>query len=132
MDQNVAPFLLGMLFSAILVAAACVVAFWRGVSRSTPKPTRKASLEATPNSPPDSVQAQIAALQTDQASLFSTLEKLTTTVKRLSSRNGMRELREEPAGPPPVGTPKSELRKFYGIDGKTGAEQAALQLTREA
>lgn len=68
----------------------------------------------------------------DQAALFSTLEKLTTTVKRLSSRNGMRELRETHATAPPHGASKAQLREFYGISRMSGPEQAQHQLELEA
>jgi len=125
MEKSAVPFLLVTLCMTILLVAAYAAAFWRRASASTPKPKPSPSPEVTP----DSVQAQIAQLQADQAALFATLERLTTTVKRLSSRNGMRELREREA--PPIGTPKSELRKFYGIAGMPGPAQAEMQLKRE-
>lgn len=127
MEKSALPYLLVIGIMTICFIASYALAFWLRDSRSTTRTKPSQSPEATPNS----VQAQVAQLQTDQAALFATLEKLTTTVKRLSSRNGMRDLRDRAEEPPPIGTPKSELRKFYGIAAKSGPEQAAEQLQRE-
>src|SRR5262245_39897333 len=88
------------------VIAAFVIASWRRASRST-RPSKQ------PESPAPIPASELASLQVDQAALFSSLEKLSTTVKRLSSREGMRRLREEKPSAPPVGAPKRELLKYY-------------------
>lgn len=63
-------------------------------------------------------EIRFAKVEADQAELFSTLSKLTTTVKRLSSRAGMQDVRDRQGSTvPPIGTPKAELRKFYGVKG---------------
>lgn len=58
--------------------------------------------------------AKYAKLSTDLAELFSTLESVTTTIKRLSSRAGMQDVRaRRNEGPPPPGASKNELREYY-------------------
>ena len=87
------------------------------------------SFEAIPSS-----DAALAQLMADQAALYSTLEKLTTTVKRLSSRKGMQDLREREAAPPeapPVGSDKATLLRHYGMAGKVGPAFAQAQLQLE-
>lgn len=115
-----------MLSLLSLVIAACVR--WSRGSPSTPTPKRKASPEATLTS---ETPAALAAVQADQAVLFSTLEKLTTTMKRLSSRAGMRELREKEQADsnsaPPPGASKAEVLRFYKMAGKVGPEFARAQ-----
>jgi hypothetical protein len=105
-----------------------VLVFSRGASRST----RRTKSEPE-DSPSQDLRSALASLQADQAELYATLEKLTTTVKRLSSRAGMQELREQRNGhessgrasgqnPPPTGAPKAELlrvvpgRCTHGLD----------------
>jgi len=112
-----------IMITSICSLAMCALAVWSMASRSTRSTKR-------PNSPEATHSSAIAALQADQAALFSTLEKLTTTVKRLSSRQGMRDGRAEPEVPP-VGTPKQKLREFYGLTGKSPAQVAAEQFERE-
>jgi hypothetical protein len=113
-----------------VVVAAC--ARWVLGSRSTPTRKPKPSPEATPTS---ETHAALAAVQADQAVLFSTLEKLTTTIKRLSSRAGMREIREreqeDSNSAPPVGATKAELLRHYGLAGKVGPAFAQAQLELE-
>lgn len=128
MEANVQQLLLAIAILSGFSAAACALVAWRLASRSTP------SRKSPPSPPPTQTSdAALAQLQADQASLFSTLEKLTTTVKRLSSRNGMRELREERQTPaaPPVGASKVQLLRHYGMAGKVGPEFARAQLERE-
>ena len=110
-------------------AAAYVVVAWRRASRSTRRPTQPESPPPTPGS-----DAALAQVQADQAALFSTLEKLTTTVKRLSSRQGMRDLRDRDhsAEAPPVGASKAQLLRHYGMSGKIGPAFAQAQLDLEA
>lgn len=113
---------------SIASVAAAVVVRWKPGSASTrtPKPTPSPETTQTSVTP-----AALAAMQADQVALFSTLEKLTTSMKRLSSRSGMRELRErEEAGSnsdPPAGTSKAELLRHYGMAGKVGPAFAEAQ-----
>lgn len=113
-----------LIFSTAL-AACCVLACWKWASSSTPRRKSPASEPATPTS------GQLATVLADQAELFSALEKLTTTVKRLSSRAGMQDHREKlsaeasaATAPPPPGTPKAELRRYYGLNGASHVEVA--------
>ena len=124
MVVSVPLWLLITLTTSPLWLAGCVLVLWRAVSPST-RPSKR------PTTPTSATPSELASLQADVASLFSTLEKLTTTVRRLSSRQGMRDLREREAGPPPIGTPKSELRKYYGVNGMSGPQQAEFQQLRE-
>lgn len=101
-----------------LLAAGCAVACWHLASRFTQlqRWARKRVMTETSD-------AKLAGVLADQAELFSTLGKLTTTVKRLSSRHGMQDLRERhssPAGPPPLGDKKA-AREFF-LAGKTPAQ----------
>jgi len=125
MEFDVPQWLLITSIWSNLLVAGCVVALWLRGSPSTRARKSQPSSPATPSS----VESTLAQIQVDQAALFSTLEKLTTTVKRLSSRSGMQHLREEREHPrsPPIGTPKQQLRIHYGLAGKTPAEIAALQ-----
>jgi hypothetical protein len=76
----------------------------------------------------------LSDLEADQVALSSTQEKLCTTVKRLTSRAGMREHRErenDSSSDPPVGTSKAELLRHYGMAGKVGPEFARAQMEME-
>jgi hypothetical protein len=69
----------------------------------------------------------LAKLAVDQAELSSSVEKLATTLKRVNSRHAMQEHRSgRAASDPPPGTSKAELRRIYGLNGKTPAEIAAM------
>lgn len=127
MEINVAPFLLGTAITSLLLVAGYVAACWRADSRSTR--SRKSPAELSTGTS----DARFAKVEAEMAELFSTLEKLTTTVKRISSRQGMRDLRakDDPPPVPPPGTSKAELRRFYGVNGLSGPEQAKMQLERE-
>lgn len=122
--------LLTLTLSILLVAVSASVHFWRG-SASTRSAKRPPSPEPTQSSPP---QSELASLRADVDSLFSTLEKNSTTLKRLSSRAGMREVRErrESDSAPPRGAPKAELLRHYGMSGKVGPAFAQAQLSLEA
>lgn len=124
-------FWLTMTICSLLLTVAAARALWRLGSASTPPRKQRPSQEPTPSSPPAS---EIASLQVDQASLFSNLEKLTTTVKRLSSRQGMRDnrARKESASAPPLGASKADLLRFYGMSGKVGPAFAQAQLDLES
>lgn len=117
--------LLTLSLSTLLVAVSVSVHFWRG-SASTRSAKRPSSPPETPSS---QLQSELASLREDVGSLFSTLEKNSTTLKRLSSRAGMRETRERQASAsaPPVGAPKAELLRHYGMSGKVGPEFARAQ-----
>lgn len=124
------------LFSLIIATALIcslagyAVAVWKRDSASTPRRKSAAPPEETPTS---DIRTALAQVQVDQAALFSTLEKLTTTVKRLSSRNGMRELRSEreTTEAPPLGASKADLLRHYGMRGKVGPEFARAQQEME-
>lgn len=122
--------LLTMLITSLCLIASCVLALCWRVFRSTraPKPPR------SPPRTPDSEHPSLARLETlaaDQAELFSAVGKLSTTVKRLSSRAGMQDFREKERGDsnsaPPVGASKTELLRHYGMAGKVGPEFARAQ-----
>lgn len=115
----------------ILLLVGCVAACW---NRDSPSIRRRRSTPEPPST--STLDARIAQVLADQAELFSTLEKLTTTVKRLSSRQGMRDAREESrssrdSNPPPVGAAKVDLLRYYGMAGKTGPNFAQAQLDLE-
>lgn len=100
-----------------LLLAGFAVAAWSRASASTRRSKQPAS---PPQTPPSEIH--LATLAADQAELFSTLGKLTTTVKRLSSRQGMQDVRDRraTAEAPALGTSKAELLKHYGLSGATG------------
>ena len=111
--------------------ALSVRAYLKGGSRATQSRKSPSSSEQTP---PSVTDARVAQMEVDQASLFSTLEKLTTTVKRLSSRAGMQDVRARRATAddvPPEGAPKADLFRHYGMSGKVGPDFAREQLARE-
>lgn len=116
-------------FCLIWSTACCAGAFWAWGSVSTRRRKPPPSLEPPPSS------GQLARLEADQLELSSALEKINTTMKRLSSRQGMRDLRERQAEDqdtaPPVGAPKVELLRHYGMAGKVGPEFAKAQMARE-
>jgi len=127
MDASVLLSLLVITITLLFLAVGCASVFWIRASRSTRRQKSPPSCE-TPSS-----EAALAQVRADQAELFSTLEKLTTTVKRLSSRQGMRELREAPPlrDDPPQGTSKADLLRHYGMSGKVGPAFAQAQLDLE-
>lgn len=118
------------------VGVAYAVGRWSTGSRSTPPKKQPPSPQVTPDSGTPSVLAALQRLEADQASLSSTLESVVTTTKRLSSRQGMRDLRarraaaEQPAEPP-TGASKADLYRYYGMAGKVGPEFAREQMRRE-
>jgi len=114
--------------------AGYAFAAWKRASPSTRQRKQPPSPPTTPDSETPSL-AHLARLEADQAELFSTLGKLTTTVKRLSSRAGMQDFRDreraETGEPPPRGTAKAELLRYYGMSGKVGPAFAQAQLQLE-
>src|SRR5262245_46514874 len=123
--------LITLTFSVCTLVGCAAVRWMRG-SPSTPSRKPKPSLETIATSETPSALAAVIA---DQAALFSAFESMAKTVKRLSTRNAMRDARE--AGPPgsssapPVGTSKTELRRFYGLSGKAGPAFVSRQLELE-
>jgi hypothetical protein len=113
--------LITSIFSLSVAVTSAVVAFRLG-SRFTALAKWARGLVTTKTS-----DAALAQINADLAESFSTLEKLTTTVKRLSSRHGMQDMRERRStqGPPPPGASKAEVRKYYLV-GKTPSEIAAM------
>lgn len=128
MDHTVALWLLATSILSLLLAASSVIVSLREASRSTRVRKWLREQVLTKTSEP-----RIAKVEGDQAELFLILEKLTTALKRVTSKAGMAELREKRANaPPPVGASKAELRRYYGIAGVPGPEVAARQLRGEA
>jgi hypothetical protein len=81
---------------------------------------------------PEKWDSRLTDLSAEVVSLSSSFEKVTRQLMRLNSREGMRELRareDGPGTPPPLGTPKGELRKFYGLQGLSGPEVARRQMS---
>lgn len=134
MAADAALLWLNIAITSTLLVVFCVAAVFRRASRSTPPKKPPLLLAQTQPLPPPS-DPKWAQLETDQAELFSTLGKLTTTVKRLSSRAGMQDVRArgEAREAPPKGTSKAELLRFYGMSGKVGPSfaQAQLELDRD-
>jgi len=113
-----------ILISSLLLAALSAIVSFRVASRSTQQRNwlRRQVLTQTSD-------AHYAKLRAEMLELCVALEKTNTTVKRLSSRAGMADVRERRANePPPLGTPKAQLRLHYGLLGKTPQEIAKIQL----
>lgn len=127
MAGNALLFLVVTLITSIFWLVAFAFAFWRWGSPSTRRRKPPTSDEPTLTS------GHLARLEADQAELFAALEKTQTTVKRLSSRQGMRDKREsdQDAEVPPIGTDKATLLRHYGMSGKVGPDFARAQLKRE-
>lgn len=125
MGEKPVPLPLAIAITLSFLAAVCASVSWIVALRSS-RAVR--SLLVQMQTPPS--DARLAAVEADQAELFSTLEKLTTTTKRLTSRSAMRERRErgQADGPPPFGAPKAEVRRYYGFT-QDGPEFARRQLT---
>lgn len=128
MGSPVLPFLLITMITSLASIVVCVAVLWRRASPSTPPPKPLAS--------PPPIQPSLGALaqmQADQADLSSAVEKITTTVKRLTARQGMRDVRErrEASAVPGTGASKLELLRHYGLAGKVGPAFAQRQLELE-
>jgi hypothetical protein len=125
MESEHAPWLLATLILSLLALAGSVTACWIAVSRASRHSKLLRELAQMPPS-----DANLAKALADQAELFSTLGKLTTTVKRLSSRAGMEDIRSRRQGDdaPPPGASKAEVRRHYGFT-RDGPAFAAHQLT---
>lgn len=107
---------------SVCIAVSSAIVSWRWGSRVTQlrKWARGRVLTETSD-------VKLAAVHSDLAELSSTLQKLTTTVRRLSSRHGMQDMRERRSQqdqPPPPGN-KAAARAFY-LHGKTPAQIASL------
>jgi hypothetical protein len=130
MDSDVVPFLLGIATLSTSLAVLYALGRWLRVSRSIPRAKVPASGEVTSGE----VLRRLQELEADQVALSSTQEKLSTTVKRLTSRAGMRELRDresDSSSAPPKGTSKADLLRHYGMSGKVGPDFARAQLRLE-
>lgn len=127
MDVSALLWSLITLISLLLLAVSYALVAWIKDSRST---RSKKPNDSPPPTPPSDA-GKMAQLEADQAALFSTLEKLTTTVKRVSSRQGMRDLRARDEGPPPVGASKADLLRYYGMHGKLGPDFTRAQQNLE-
>jgi hypothetical protein len=82
-----------------------------------------------------SLMKRLASAELRTTELESAFSELMDNWKRLRSREGMRELRSRRAASdapeaPPFGTPKEELRRHYGLSGKSAAEVASLHLNK--
>lgn len=128
MEPIVQPYSHLMLITGIWALVASVVAALVWGSRSTR--SRKSPPAPAPTEISDALLLRMAQIEATQAELFSTLESLTTTVKRLSSRQGMRDVRARRAteDPPPIGAPKADLLRHYGMSGKVGPAFARAQM----
>lgn len=101
------------------------------------RPVRRASPQDSASTPeekaPPRWESRLLEVETELASLCSNFEKVNRQLMRLNSRAGMRELRARSSASeaPPVGAPKAELRRYYGVNGLSGPDQAAKQLDIE-
>lgn len=120
MAELVAPLLQIIGITSIFLVAGYAVASWREGSRSTRAKKSAPEPALTPIS-----ESRLAKLEAEMAELWSLLEKNTAAMSKLSSRLARRNERAQPEVPP-VGASKTELRKFYGIEGKTPPEVARL------
>jgi len=119
---------------SLLLGATCAVVCWRAVSRCTQLMNALREVQRTPTS-----AARFETLEAEQVEFASSLQKISKTVKRLSSRYGMEELRErrgnEETDAPPIGAPKTELRAWasrkVGAQIGQGPEFARQQLKYE-
>jgi len=119
--ENVLLSLLTIVILLICLVAACAVAYFVRVSRSTPAPKR--------NSNSDTI---LSKLQDEVTELSLSVEALRTSVKRLGSRTYMQDRREREAkqpdgGAPPPGASKAEKLRYYKMAGKIGADFARAQ-----
>ena len=126
------PWSLFIAIMSLCFAASCAVASWLAVSRSTRLTNALRERLQTPTS-----ESRFATMEAEQAAFASSLQKLSSTVKRLSSRYGMAELRERRSEeePPPVGAPKAQIRLWaarkIGAPIGQGPESARAQLRFE-
>lgn len=132
-----------MLSTAGVILMACVALLsslitvitskWLLAARARRASSRASAATQEEKAPPK-WESRLRELETEVVSLSSAFEKVTKQLMRLNSRAGMRELRAESSASeaPPVGAAKSELRKYYGVNGMSGPQQAAMQLTRES
>lgn len=114
MGNFVVPLLLITSIASLACVAGFAVAYLRAVSPSTH--ARKSSPTPAPTPASD---GRLAKLEQEMAELQSTLASLTTTLRRISSREWKKDQRERAAAdqttaPPPHGASKAQLRAFYG------------------
>jgi len=113
-----------IVISSTLLLVGCALGAFLAASRSTPRRKQQGSPP-----PMSDFEIRFAKVEAEQAELFSTLQKLTTTLRRLSSRAGMEDLRERRSNdPPPIGTPKAQLREHYKLTGLSSQQIAQRQM----
>lgn len=119
----------------ITMGLACwLVARVRGSFRRDSAATTPTSQLASRDETLQELRRRLSTVESDQVDLSSSQEKLHTTLKRLTSRDGMQRLRQERAShssPPPAGTSKADLLRYYGMSGKVGPAFAQAQLALE-
>lgn len=128
----------GLLYSVatLILSTSLGVGFalacWRWASASTRRAKPPPSEPATP------ISGRVTALEGDLAALYSSQEKILASLKSLTSRQAVRDHRAREKSessdrdiPPPLGTPKAELLKHYGMAGKVGPAFAQAQLEME-
>lgn len=124
---------LATLIISTCFGVGCVLACWKWASAATPRRKQPASEPATPTS------GQLAQLQADQAELFASLEKISQTMKRLSSRAAVQDHRarrnesDSNSPAPPVGASKDDLRRHYipGMNHQEVARAAQARIAKE-
>lgn len=122
MAVTVPLWLILTLTALFLSVVLCAFAVLRRDSPST----RRVSSRPPPQPTPISL-ADFEMLRTEVTSLSLGLEALRKQVKKLAGYNAVTEFRAREANaPPPIGTPKAELRRHYGINGKSPREVAEL------
>jgi hypothetical protein len=124
MGLNAAQWSLITWIASLSFVAGYVVARWITASRAIPARKSKHSEPATPLS-----DATLAQLQADQVALYSSLEKIANTVKRMASRHDRRDEREQP--PINSSSSKADVLRSLGMAGKVGPQFAQAQLEIE-
>jgi len=112
-------FLLLTSFLSICLAAASVGVCWRLAFRVGRALKRKSPSEST-----------LLRLEADQTALSSSLETVMRTVKRMAGRHAVQDFRARADDGPPPGTSKAELRRHFGLIGKSPQEIAAMALKK--
>lgn len=122
---------LGFLLATMIASACWAVIRVRASLKRDSAAIRRRNQLASSEEASTEVMRRLQSLEADQVALSSTLEKLCTSVKRLTSRAGMQDLRsrreESTEATPPVGASKADLLRHYGMAGKVGPAFAAAQ-----
>jgi len=125
MGLNAAQWLLLTWIATISFAAGYVAARWRWASPATRPKNAKPLPAPTPPS-----EGTLAQMQADQVALFSAVEKIANTVKRISSRHAMQETRAQDSQE--LTGSKADMLRKLGMAGKVGPQFAQAQLEYEA